>query len=841
MVDLRSLPCELGNPGELPLPVNPIDGGSVDGPGDDGEAIFIYPFPGHPNPTDPGGGTSGTPTPSGITPSGPPSGPGTVPTGGGFGPLGPSTGGPGQRGGLPRIGGPATGGAPTIGGVPTGPFPGGPGPTTSGPGPTTSGPGPTTSGPGPGPSTGGWICIPGSVGGTGGKRRCVQVAGPVAGFTLFGTKAGCEAACSEAVINEVNIDPSLPVKFEDVEGYQFNLNNILISDSPNNFIDTTYYPEEFQVQTTNLVQNTTLPQLLASVIDEKVKMVVDNSTQLISNINEIQNITSINIKGSLVRDIADILYNLTLPDGRQVSESKINKALQTHLIFNTLDQVDTAYIRQLRDRAVVPQERNFVVNTLLKSDYGVSRKELNLVRKLTALSIASTNTQIVPNQSRAVFRALANAKPLDPSKYSDLTKELLKLWYILPTDIYRRINVETSSGEIQPIFITNNETIVVTTSAGASIELPVDPITWELSGTTSALSATYISSDSDIDRAYGLQNRVEQASMFDAGSEWRTFMQVTSPSALNLEFEYSLSAQRQLYYILKLDKSTIADIDDEQSILVRKTYARYNPITNVSEINALVNKRIYPWKVFTINHNDPILGHFSSSSTYDFNFFNFSLDKFGETNGEQIFVRRIPELIIILPTDKQKYNFFNNFSKLLTWNSRQISFEAMPETHFYDVGLDRHWVKIEETYPDLDINGEVNVFGRKGTFDGRAGVLSSGFKDTEILPRQRHGFRAAYEIAKELYNTYKVDGGLSWSDIFLRMTPEEYKSFKMGIPMEYINRLAKGEKLGVKIYHNRGDSYYRDTRLVNLREGKEDTLPVKLIKLSKNESNTQIS
>jgi hypothetical protein len=194
------------------------------------------------------------------------------------------------------------------------------------------------------------------------------------------------------------------------------------------------------------------------------------------------------------------------------------------------------------------------------------------------------------------------------------------------------------------------------------------------------------------------------------------------------------------------------------------------------------------------------------------------LNQFGTKSGEQLFVRKIPELIIILPTDKYNLNFFNGSSKLLDWNKRKITFTASPDPRYNETGLDQHWIKIEDTYPNTDVNDELNVNGKQGTFTGRAGLLSLGFKDNkEPLPRRKHGFRAAVEVASAINNNYIINEGISWSDLFIRLTTEQYKTFKIGIPKTMIEKLRLGEKTGIKLLHNRNDMFRKETRLLGFR------------------------
>jgi len=587
------------------------------------------------------------------------------------------------------------------------------------------------------------------------------------------------------------------------------------------FGDPTYIITNRQSNVTNFVKSSLYSDFFAEQRDIRVQNLLTSSQSVLSALNvDIASLSLTNIKQSVKKELRDILFNLTYPDGRLIPESKIAKAIKKHLLENTVDQIDIGYIAELRDRSIKQTTSDTKSLQLIRSQFGITKTDLKKQRELQkqrALAPQTIAVDTAPNQTRGVVRALQNAKPLDPSKYADQNKELLKLWYILPTDINRRILV-SASGTDYPIYIQDTDTIQVTTSAGSSITVPVDRIDYSVCVTLTNSSLDYIGSYNDIDRAYTIQNEVEIATLHDVGSKWGSILTVTSPSASDLEFNYTLSGERSRYYVLKIDRSSILNVPDPDSIFTRKTKVNYTIETNAQNIRDAVEFRLYPWKVFTVNHNDPILGHFHASSTYEFEFTNFSLQQFGTKSGEQLFVRKIPELIIVLPTDKFNLNFFNGYSRLLDWNKRRLIFTASPDPRYSKTGLDQHWIKIEDTYPDTDVNDDLNVNGKKGTFTGRAGLLSLGFKTgAEQLPRKKHGFRAAVETASAINNNYVIDEGVSWSDLFIRLTIEQYKTFKIGISKTMIDKLRLGEKTGVKLLHNRNDIFRKETRLLGFR------------------------
>lgn len=621
---------------------------------------------------------------------------------------------------------------------------------------------------------------------------------------------------------------------ESLPEYQFDPNEIdNYTEAGYSFIDNTYAVTTDESNTTVAVKSNLNSELFNLSVDFRLQILATNAQAILSDLNAaMSQLSFTNIKDSLNPEIADILFNLTYPDGRPIPQHRIIKAIKKHLLEGTVDSIDTAYIRSLKQRALLGEESTNRILELPTTQFGRNKSEI-IAERQQAKDLAGTlasQVDTTPNETRGVVRALTNAKSLDPNNYLDQTKDLLKLWYILPTDINRRILI-SASGTNYPVYIKDTDTISVTTSAGSAVSLPVDRLQYTVSVLTSTYGFDNVASYSDIDRAYILNNIVEQATLHDVGSKWQTVMTITSPSADNLELTYSLTDARPRYYVLKINRESITEIPDSDSIFTRKTQVNYTLETAASAIREAVKFRVYPWKVFTVNHNDPILGHIGAESTYKFEFTNFSLNQFGTDSGEQLFVRRIPEIIILLPTDKFNLNFFNGYSQLNDWNQRTITFSQSPDTRYTHTGLDQHWVKIEETYPATNIDGDVDVFGRKGTFTGRAGILSLGYTSgTEPLPRREYGFRSAALTASSIYLNYKVDTGLLWSDLFIRMTADQYKTYKIGIPTIMIEKLRLGQKTGVKLIHNRNDNFIKDTRVLNLRTTTSEEVPIKINK-----------
>jgi hypothetical protein len=599
------------------------------------------------------------------------------------------------------------------------------------------------------------------------------------------------------------------------------------------FFDETYTANIPESRYTILTKSNLYLELFNIERDFRIESLLEEGSMILENLN--QSMDSISyplLRDSIRSEIRDIIFNITYPDGRAIPQHKIVKALKRHILENTVDQIDAGYILFLKYRSLLSEE---VVSNLVnlppvqfgKSQLDIIKERQNIKNRTTTVLPVSN---IAPSQTRGILRALGQSKPLDPRKYTGLEQDLLKLWYILPTDINRRLEVSSASS-VEKIYIQDSDTFSVTTHLGSSVNVPVSRLHYEVSVTLTTSSTVTVSSNSDIDRAYILPNIVEQASLYDVGSIQKTTLTVTSPSASNLELNYSLSATRPAYYILKINKNNISEVSDLDSICTKKTRVEYTLETSMQVIEDLTKFRIYPWKVLTINHQDPILGHFDASSVYEIEYTSFNLNQFGTDSGEQLFVRQIPELVVVLPTNKFNFNFYNGKSTLLDWNVRTLNFIVSPDTRYSRTKLDQHWLKIEDTYPNTDIDDTLTYYGKRGVLNVSESILSAGFKNNEEpLPRKKHGFRAAVETASSIYLNYKVEGGILWSDLLIRLTEDQYKTFDIGITDTMIDKLRMGEKTGVKLFHNRNDIFNKNSRILNLRSSSSEEVPIKIIK-----------
>ena len=654
-------------------------------------------------------------------------------------------------------------------------------------------------------------------------NRCV----PTTEVTPYKTLSECIINCAlkDALPSIVTEEPTTT---QDTQTNEYN-EDYIYTENILNYVDSDY---QRLVNTDFSVNNTTesITSSLSSNLESSIINLQSSSLTKIKDLNKnISKLKSLSMREYINQTFRDLLYSLNLPDGRKISESLVDASIRKFLLTNTTSIIDINYILKLQSQQVLSLEA--VTNTQrsqrLSASFGVTRDQLikdRLKSLVSFINVRKNNQDIRPIPIRALARADQKKISLNPARYKDEKTELLKLWYILPEDLYAKAIIEDANGVIQKVKINNDATLSVTTSS-LSLAFPkVNEYNYKIPVETYE-GTEIVPIDSQIDRIYTLNNKVEQACLFDLGAEKRTKLSVCSVDASNLEFTYSLTEPLESSYALILDASTIQDQTQPTSPFVRITSARYKLETDFDVISSSIKFRAYPWQVLPINYNDPIFGHIKTSSQYQLTFTNYSLNKFTEDIEGDIFIRRIPKAIFIIPTNKYKYLLYNGTSKLSNWNQRDLYFSLSLDPDQYETDLRDGVGKIERTYPFTDIDNIISDHGLKNTYEVSNAILTDGFTSTQ-LTRTEHSFRTVYNIVSGLNSTYVINGGLEWKDILKRLTPDQYKNYNINISNNVFQKLISGDRTGVRIYHTPGNTTI--SRLTSLKTGETDPFIVYL-------------
>lgn len=655
-------------------------------------------------------------------------------------------------------------------------------------------------------------------------NRCV----PTTQVTPYKTLSECVINCAlKDSLPSITLDQTTNQEREILNEYTENYN---YSSEILRYVDIDYQKLINTDFSQNLISGVTTSAFSGNV-DSAIVNLVRPSLVKVKDLNKnIGKLKTLSMKSYINETFRDLLYTLLLSDGRKISDSLLDNAIRKFILTNTTNIINISYIISLQSRSIFSSQSLSATerSQKLSASFGVTRDQLikdRLKALVLGINLRKNTQDIKATPIRALARADQKKISLNPARYTDEKKELLRLWYILPEDLYAKAIIEDANGTIQKVKINNDATLSVTTSAGVISFPNVNQYTYRIPVTTET-GFELVPIDSQIDRVYTLNNKVEQACLFDLGSEKRTKLTVCSVDSSNLEFTYSVTDPVSSFYTLVLDASTIQDASQPTSPFIRLTSARYKLETDDAVIASTIKFRAYPWQILPINYNDPILGHITPTSQYELEFTNYSLNKFTEDIEGDIFARKIPKAIILLPTDKYKYLLYNGTSKLTNWNQRELFFTLSVDSTQYETTLRNGWGKIERTYPSTDLENIISDNGLKNTFEVSNVILSDGFNSIQPT-RSVHPFRTLYNIVSGLNDSYNLIGGLEWKDILRRLTSDQYKGYNINISNAIFQKLIKGDRTGVRLYHTPGLSTI-GTRLKTLKTGKTDPFTIYL-------------
>jgi hypothetical protein len=84
----------------------------------------------------------------------------------------------------------------------------------------------------------------------------------------------------------------------------------------------------------------------------------------------------------------------------------------------------------------------------------------------------------------------------------------------------------------------------------------------------------------------------------------------------------------------------------------------------------------------------------------------------------------------------------------------------------------------------------------------------------------------AVKVASGLNDAYNTNNGILWSDVYSRLTEQQYKTHKLNISDRMLEKLRKGEKTGSRLVHDKGQ--FLLTRLTGLKQNKTNPFPIYL-------------
>lgn len=448
----------------------------------------------------------------------------------------------------------------------------------------------------------------------------------------------------------------------------------------------------------------------------------------------------------------DIRYRLeTVKDSRGVPiKNGFLRALKRAIMFNTLDSI----------RADTIPEEGYDVD---KINLSKTRDEKGLVDFINKY-----------------------AKPIDPSFYTGKNKERMRLWKSPATDLRKAVPLLYKDGTIDYSDVSLQETfnIVLADSTLSTLSIQVgDIVKYEdKNGRTNAVDL-----ESDKPKAFMLDRGDYARAFAFLGDDLTTKIEVESPESALIEETYSLDQARQDVYFLKINLSSVEELDSDKK-LIRYSKVQYDWVENDEDIDEFVRYNPWPFENYYIAPEDPFFDHLEYSKKVHVTFKDISFENLvGYRDDSIIMPRRMPWYIQIIPSDDPKYllsegkTFLSGYSKRFI-HTKYHPYKVEKETKFKPSFLNQF---------DQEQRGE--GFDPRDNYVGtlRFGYNKTRFKEIdkpllngeESLPRKETPVRKLLKAIKDVKDTSgsfidEDNSFIPWPEVYKKMSVEDIQSLK---------------------------------------------------------------
>lgn len=638
------------------------------------------------------------------------------------------------------------------------------------------------------------------------------------------------------------VEPETPAEFLQIENSQTEIYGQFLFKSAyeESELDLKYTPYRIVPTGFKPVYSQSKTNLFSPIRHRSLENVIKGETTTfeIANLDK-ENITNEDIKRSLVTNLRQTTLNLVYPNGIPVQESKVINSFKSHILKDTTDNIDVDYLNSLNTISVTPANNSISPIKVEKSEYGKNSKTVAGSRK-ARYSNAANLQNLTRNSSYGLQLLKKSLKSLDPDVYSDASRELLKLWYFIPSDVNKRFEILLADGTVQTYYVEDNESFQYLTSS-----LSVSTAYVSINDTIDYLDYNGLESESyavmDINRARTITNADEQLIKYHLNIEDDILLEINSVNP-NIELIADNTVEPDTHYILMLNTSSLSSTTNNYNPFIRETTAKYTlqskVTSSIEDINYDIKYRAYPWLTVCIDHDDAIIDYFQDASAlsnnYQFTFKDLTYNKTGaKFDGiSDLLVRKIPKFILVLPSNKTKYNLFNEQSYLVNWTTRRIRFEKSPDPELVNIGLTTHPFTVENTYVNSQGESKSGYFSTQAyhcVYSSSANNYDRTYKDPESKPeRLEDSFRKFVKVVSSLGDNYEVNEGLTYYDALVRLDRPDLYTFNSKVSEAVILDIEAGSINETPLFHVKGptgksiSARRSGTRLISLIENGEE-------------------
>ena len=466
----------------------------------------------------------------------------------------------------------------------------------------------------------------------------------------------------------------------------------------------------------------------------------------------------------------------------------------------------------------------FLVKNRLISDASVDEINSSYFNYL-ATSSKDSLPRVIPSRNRALnemyaLKILEEASiAIDYNKHTNIRHELLKNYYVLPTDIDAKVPIRLSDGTQSSLSVKDDNTFNCST-------LPIVNPGYFIRLNTSN-GRTRLPLTTQINRAYMYGSNYGASAKKLLGGSGKKSIETSSPFDRG-EFTKTLNISGteayQSVYFLSAVLSSVSSTYTSKSCMLKDTSAMYEVLDTsspqgIEDFKGLI-RNIVNFDYFYINHNDDIWPHILTEGKLKFT--QEDISYFGPINGnDPIYPRMFSPIIAIMPEGKLECNPLgvrSTIEDIIKDDKivRTLNFIPSLDTKFYKKGVSPflNSLTLATTVPTTsatDVYGNNDFHARVTTYDSTNLAFTDNYRVngtvTSVEPRRRVGsFTILKNIIEELDDNYEltedVAGKLIYeSDLLYRFSWKEYSD------IAYLNNWSL-------IYKLVANGLFRDIRVI---------------------------
>lgn len=477
--------------------------------------------------------------------------------------------------------------------------------------------------------------------------------------------------------------------------------------------------------------------------------IMNNSNILFSDY-PYTNLSDYHIEQSLSLPLRALLNDVKLATGESI-KPRVLQTIRQLIISNRINTMD-------------PQ-------SLIEYLSGIQRAQANYPESRGAGE--SRPSRGASAEAKAITLAKDKAWSLAPNDYAGVTSERIRVWKTLATDLNKYFPIRTKENTLFKLYYDDRDVAPLGTGGIYMSVGNVQHIT-KKDG-----SVAIIPVPGDYQRARVLQLEDLQRLLFILGDTYSFTMNVSTEASSRVDERYDVENAREDYYFLRLDPDTVQSEQRDQS-LVSITKANYVYTPGTEAINEWIKYRPWPYMVFHVDDTDPILSYITNSEgdgTISITSKDFTLDIFEDNEDIPIFVRRLLQYIVIVPSDKDDNVMEHQISTQVDYGERELTFFVNPDPERSDIFTPTH-IKEVFTYPSPGIS----------PFGGSKDAVSYEFNLSAItdshryksgspnLPRPAYGMRLVLSTLHDYRNNYELENNsVGWDQVYLNVDRSKMK------------------------------------------------------------------